>query len=124
MKTKILFISCVFFMILSCGKNKSDPIEDLFIPNLSNQWESSRNTNFFFLADKDNVNESTFLGNEQTGATNQFLGSFKNYDIKFTFQDGPDKGVKYTGKFIKNSKPLQMKVKGSNGVELVITKNE
>lgn len=124
MKTKILCASCLLFIAFGCGKDGSNPILDVFIPNLSNQWESSRNTTFFFLPDKNDVNESTFFGNEQTGQTNQFLGSFKNYDINFTFQDGPDKGIKYTGKFIKNSSPLQMKVKGSNGVELIITKTQ
>lgn len=124
MKTKILCASCLLFIAFGCGKDGSNPILDVFIPNLSNQWVSSRNTNFFFLPDKDKVNESTFFGNEQDGASIPFKGSYKNYDINFTFEDGPEKGVKYTGKFIKNSKPLRMEVKGSNGVSLVITKTE
>lgn len=95
---------------------------DLFVPNLSNQWESNRGTFFFFTADERDVNESTLTGNEQSnvGDIHNFTGRFKDYDIEFTFLEGPEKNVKYTGKFIKESDPLTIKATGTNGVKLEI----
>jgi len=106
--------------LISCSGDGG--LLDLFIPNLSNQWESNRETFFFFFADERDVNESTLTGSEQNddGEIRNFTGRFKDYDIEFTFLEGPEKGVKYTGKFIKDSDPLVIKVTGTNGVKLQI----
>ncbi|MDB5126982.1 hypothetical protein [Mucilaginibacter sp.] len=111
-------------MLFSCSKDAS--VLDIFIPNLSNQWVSDRNTNFFFTSDNPDKNESTFFGNEQdpgTGDTFQLTGKYKNYDVEFTFTEGPETGVTYTGKFIKNSNPLRMEMKAPGNKKVTITQN-
>lgn len=114
----LLMASALFYVRCS-----TDELIEVFVPNISNQWESSRNTKFFFVAAKDSVSESTFTGNEQDEnfETTDLEGKFKNYDVEFTFTSGPEDGVKYTGKFLKNSNPLQMKVTGTNGQSITIT---
>jgi len=118
---KKLFTTLVVIISLtSCSGDGG--ILDLFVPNLSNRWESNRGTFFFFTADERDVNESTLTGNEQNnfGDIHNFTGRFKDYDIEFTFLEGPEKDVKYTGKFIKDSDPLTIKVTGTNGAKLEI----
>jgi hypothetical protein len=112
-------------MLFSCSKDAS--VLDIFIPNLSNQWVSDRNTNFFFNPDDpDKKNEATFTGSEQnpgTGDVFQLTGKYKNYDVEFTFTEGPETGVTYTGKFIKNSNPLRMEMKAPGNIKVTITQN-
>lgn len=115
--TKLLLISATFF--ITC----SEDILEVFIPNIANQWESSRGSFFFFSPAQTDVSESTFTGNEQNGTTDDFTGKFKNYDIEFTFSNGNESGVRYIGKFVKNSNPLKIDVKGANGVRLILTQN-
>lgn len=111
-------------MLLSTCKDDSatGPADDFFIPNISNQWDSSRdNSKFFFNPEKRDVNESTFTGSEQgEGFNDEFSGKFKNYYIEFTFSGGKDANVKYVGKFIKGSNPLRIEVQGTNNVKLVL----
>ena len=118
---KKLILATLLVSLIACSSDDSNIIEDLFIPNVSNQWESDRNTTFFFNPAKTNVNESDFTGSEQ-GSNESFelSGHFKNYDITFTFSEGPEDGVKYTGKFIKGSNPLTIKVTGTNGEKIEI----
>jgi hypothetical protein len=127
MKTKLIIPICLIFMAIGCGKDGGSII-DLFIPNLSNQWISNRNSNFFFLPEQDNVSESNFNGNEvanDDGVAQPFTGHFKNYDISFKFEDGPRKGETYSGKLIKGSNPLRMELKGDKtSGKLIITRNE
>jgi len=112
---------CLCFLLIVSGcKGDGGDILDIFIPNISNVWKSSRNTRFFFNPDKSGVNETTFSGSEQNGTTEDLTGKFKNYDVEFTFINGDEEGVKYTGKFIKGSNPLRLEVKGTNNVNLVI----
>lgn len=106
-------------LLFSCGKDGAT--NQSFIPNISNSFTSSRGTNFFFLNYTANVNTSSFEGNEQPGSLH-FTGSYTNYDIVFTFDSGPEKGVTYTGKFVKDANPLQMNITGTNKVNLIITK--
>jgi hypothetical protein len=131
---KTLFIShyglgvFLLFLLAACGGGASnaDVTEDVFIPNVSNQWLSSRGTTFFFNPERTGVNESAFDGFEQDTITFEnleFTGKFKNYDIEFTFTSGPDSAIKYTGKFLKGSNPLKMRVTGTNNVTLEITQN-
>jgi hypothetical protein len=76
-----------------------------------------------FRADKTGVNTSTFVGQETSGAVADGLaGSFTNYNISFTFKKGTDADVTYSGKVVKGSNPLQMQLKGTNGVSLTLTK--
>lgn len=122
MKKKSLLRICLFFTVLTgCGE---DGIADLFIPNFTNNWTSSRETPFEFKPNATDVSEGSFTGTEDNGIRNDFEGSFNNLDIEFTFLEGDEAGVNYSGKFIKDSKPLTMKVKGTNNVELTIIKNE
>lgn len=114
---KNLWIITVFILMVSCAKDGDT--NQTFIPNISNQWTSSRGTNFFFFNYTQNVNTSAFEGNEQPG-TLHFTGSFTNYDINFTFDADPKN--KYTGKFVKDSNPLQINVTDSKGVKLTLTK--
>ena len=125
-KSSMAVLMLAATMVFSCSKDAS--VLDIFIPNLSNQWVSDRNTNFFFNSDDPdkNKNESTFTGNEQnpdTGDVFQLTGKYKNYDVEFTFTEGPEKGITYTGKFIKNSNPLRMEMKAPGNVKVTITQN-
>ena len=115
----------LMFLAAACG---ADGLSGIFIPNIGNDWTSDRRQSLFVITPKDTgVNESTFEGSETDFVCDtcdgNFTGSFKNYDVNFTFNSGPDKGVKYSGQFVKDSKPLQMRVTGTNGVSLKITKN-
>lgn len=114
-------VLCISFSP-SCDTNT---LAEIFVPNISNQWTSNRNSFFFFLPDSTNVRSSTFNGNENRDANqDQFVGNFKDYDIEFTFTSGPDKDVKYKGKFIKGSSPLKISAKGTNGETLEILRQE
>jgi len=94
----------------------------LFIPNVSNQWVSDRNTTFNFSPAKTGVNESTFIGFENTDLESSNLnGQFNNYDLSFKFTSGPETDIVYTGNFVKGSNPLKIKVTGSNGKRIEIT---
>jgi hypothetical protein len=94
----------------------------LFIPNVSNQWVSNRNTTFNFSVAKTGVNESTFVGFENTDLeSSDFSGQFSNYDISFKFKSGPETDILYTGNFVKGSNPLKITATGSNGKRLELT---
>jgi uncharacterized protein YxeA len=127
MKAKLSMVILILasIMVFSCSKDAS--VLDIFIPNLSNQWVSDRNTNFFFNPDDpEKKNEATFTGSEQnpgTGDVFQLTGKYKNYDVEFTFTEGSETGVTYTGKFIKNSNPLRMELKAPGNKKLTITQN-
>lgn len=116
---KIVFATLLF---LIAGCSSDNDVVDIFIPNVSNQWESDRNSKFFFNPENTDVNESNFIGSEQTSSDNfEFTGFFKNYDIEFTFTEGAEQGVKYTGRFIKGSNPLRIEVNGTNKNKIKIT---
>src|SRR6476646_9985797 len=79
-----VFISC---FSLNCSKGGGD---DFFIPIIGATWVNSKNDNntFFFLNFTDNVNTSTFDGNEHIGIPDtiyHFSGSFTNHNIQFTY---------------------------------------
>jgi hypothetical protein len=116
---KVMFAT-LLFLLVGCGSD-DNILADIFIPNVSNQWTSDRGSRFFFNPDERDVNESDFTGSEQNGNNFEFSGHFKNYDITFTFNEGNEIGVKYTGKFIKGSNPLRIKVTGTNGETIEIT---
>jgi hypothetical protein len=99
-------------------------LEDIFLPNISNLWQSTRSSTFFFSDYTDNVSESSFKGKEEDGviAARNFTGKFKNYDVELTYINGPENNVKFTGQFVKGSNPLQMKFTGTNGVNLTLTR--
>ena len=125
---KKLMFAMLLLIIGACCSDGDSLIEEMFIPNVSNQWTSDRNSRFFFNPSNTKVNESDFLGSEQTTIADvngetffEHSGHFKNYDINFTFTTGEDKGVKYSGKFIKGSNPLRIEVTGTNGKKIVIT---
>ena len=122
MKSPRLLIGTLLLLTLFSCSDSSNPapmVSDIFIPNLSNQWTSSRGTNFFFTADNPGTNKSTFTGSEQDGENNTVLtGNYENYTVQFTFDVSK---VTYTGKFIKGSSPLRMELKGSDGKSLTIT---
>lgn len=116
-----LYLMLMLSLAIACGEDS--PVDELFIPNIDNAWNSSRNSTFVTSADKKDVNESDFTGNEtdSNGDSFDLTGHFKNYDVEFTFTNGPEAGVKYTGRFVKGSDPLKMNVTGSNGVSLTLT---
>lgn len=115
---------CLLLMVslaIACGDDS--PLDELFIPNIDNAWNSSRNSTFVTSAENRDVNESDFTGTEtdSNGDAFDLTGHFKNYDVEFTFTNGPEANVKYTGRFVKGSDPLKMNVTGSNGVSLTLT---
>lgn len=115
---------CLVLMVslaMACGEDS--PVDELFIPNIDNAWNSSRNSIFVTSAEKKDVNESDFTGTEtdSNGDSFDLTGHFKNYDVEFTFTNGPEANVKYSGRFVKGSDPLKMSVTGSNGVSLTLT---
>jgi hypothetical protein len=122
MKTKIFLFIGLLYLLIACKKDGGV----FFIPNFPNDWESNRNSFFQFTPGELDVNESTLTGTEfsnEDGTFSDFTGSFKNYDVNFTFLNGKDEGIKYSGKFIKDSSPLQMRVTGDkNGEVLILTR--
>ena len=121
---KKIFLASLLLLATACSDDDTS-IDGLFIPNVSNQWTSDRNSIFFFTTEQSNVSESTFTGNEQpldNDDVYQLEGSFKNHDIEYTFTSGPETGVKYTGKFIEGAS-LKVKATGSNGKKVEITRN-
>ena len=120
MKTKLLFKACLLFILITGCGGGGGGIADLFFPNFSNLWSSTRGTQFQFAPTQTNVSKGDFIGDED-GET--FTGSFNNLNINFTFTSGAENGVKYSGQFIKKDNPTTMKVKGTNNVELTITRN-
>ena len=121
---KKIFLASLLLLSAACADDDTG-IDGLFIPNVSNQWTSNRNSIFFFNTESTNVSESTFTGNEQPLDNNdvyELEGSFKNHDIEYTFTSGPETGVKYTGKFIEGAS-LKIKATGSNGNKVEITRN-
>ena len=117
---KKIILATFLFLIAGCSSDDGGFL-DLFIPNISNQWESDRDSKFFFNPENTGVSESNFIGSEQTANADEngetffeFTGRFKNYDIEFTFTNGTEKGIKYTGHFIKGSNPLRIEVTGTN----------
>ncbi len=122
MKTKSLIAVVIMLIFTGCG---ADSIADLFIPNISNIWQSNRNSQFFFRDYTPNVNKSGFTATEEgIESIDTLAGSFENEKIEFTFSDGADKGIKYKGKFMKDSSPLKMELRGSNGETLILIKRE
>ena len=119
MKTKLVLTICLLMILTSGCKKGSGGIAGLFIPNFSNLWTSSRGTLFSFVPNATNVSKGTFSGTEDDSKV--FHGSFDSYNIEFTFDEEP--AIKYSGQFVKDSNPLTMVVKGTNNVELTITKN-
>ncbi|MBC7745529.1 MAG: hypothetical protein H7096_10535 [Flavobacterium sp.] len=118
MRTKLLTMTCLLlFLMTGCGDDGA--VSNLFIPDFSNNWESSRLTVFQFKPDALNVNKGNFNGDEDGSL---FTGSFNSYDINFTFSSGSEAGTTYSGKFVKDSKPLQMIVKKPGGADLTIKK--
>jgi len=125
MKKRNVLYGILMVIIMAGCSGSSDPTDDIFIANVSNAWTSNRNSRFLFNADKNDVSQSNFNGEEDDvdGNVNNMNGAFNNYDIHFTFTDGVENGVTYTGKFVKGSNPLKMIVKGTNNITLTITKN-
>jgi len=123
MKKRNVLYGILMIMVVGCSG--ASVIPDLFVANVSNAWTSDRNSRFLFNADKNDVSQSNFNGEEddKDGNVNNMNGAFNNYDIHFTFTNGAENGVTYTGKFVKGSNPLQMIVKGTNNITLTITKN-
>ncbi|MBE7176378.1 MAG: hypothetical protein INR69_08255 [Mucilaginibacter polytrichastri] len=121
---KNILTLALFVLILSaCGRDSGVSPDESFIPDISGGFSSSRSpsTSLFFQPEKTGVNTSAFIGLEQP-AGSAFSGTFTNYTISFTFSDGPEKGITYSGKFVKNSNPLKMEVKGTNNVSLTLTR--
>ena len=126
MKNKTTFLLSFIvlaFVAVSCNKSTDDGI-DIFIPNLSNNWTSSLDpdVHYFFAPTpgNENKNESDFTGND---GVNNLTGHYLNYDVSFTMSEGPEAGVKYSGKFIKGD-PLKMQLHGTNGVDMTLTREE
>jgi hypothetical protein len=113
------------WLIAACGEDSG--LDDLFIPNVNNTWQSSRNSTFSLTSPSTDVNESDFTGNEfdDDGNFAELKGHYKNYYVEFTFLEGPDKDQLYKGNFIKGSDPLEMTVKGTtNNVTLHLKMND
>jgi hypothetical protein len=110
-----------FIVAISINCNKTSGV-DIFIPNLSNTWLNTANDDVFFFKDyQENVNESDFNGFDNLNGN--LTGHFKNYDIHFTFSEGAEQGVTYTGQFLKED-PSIMKLKDDNGNEITLERNE
>ncbi len=120
MKKIFLVKACLLFLLISSCGTSGGGIADLFIPNFSNLWASSRGTNFQFVPNASNVPSGTLTGDED-GIP--FTGSFNSYKVEFTFTSGAENGVKYSGKIIKDSDPVKMELTGTNNVQLTLVKN-
>jgi hypothetical protein len=114
-KTWYTSLTIAALLILSCS---GSGLEDIFVPNLSNNWQNinERTNEFFFLPEQTDVNKSRFDGNENTtgGDQFQFEGSFENASIEFTYLSGPRKDKTYKGNFDPKSNPLRMMVKSGS----------
>ena len=123
MRKRKFVYGVLVFVLIGCGG--AEAIADLFVADLSNDYKSTRNSAFVFSPKATNVNESDFTGTEldASGIDKEFTGHFLNYDIHFQFTTGPEKGVTYTGKFIKGSNPTRIVLAGSNSQPLTLTKD-
>lgn len=123
MRKRRFMYGALIFALIGCGG--ADAIPDLYVADLSNDYKSSRGSTFLFSPKASNVHESDFTGTEQDASNveKDFTGHFSNYDINFQFTSGPEKGVTYTGKFIKGSNPTRIVLTGSNSQPLTLTKD-
>lgn len=123
MKSKYLLLLAIIFLAITipnCSKDSAGV--DVFIPNLSNAWEDAANNNFYnFQNYQPNVNESDFDGFDNNNGA--FTGHFKNYDIYFTFSEGAEQGVTYSGQILK-SDPSVMNLTGNPGNKKITLKRQ
>jgi hypothetical protein len=106
-KSRVLLLTLIF----SCS---ADEVLEIFVPNISNLWFSDRNSTFTLTPAQQNVNEGSFTGvesDDNTGDDYNLSGSFKNYDISFTFASGPESGRTYSGQFVKDANPQRMNLR-------------
>lgn len=121
MKTKNFLKTCFCLFLVSlsfsCGNGSGDIVDSL-IPDLTATWTNTAdNTDvYFFLVDNIGAASSTFNGNNNFGGEQHtFTGSYQNSKISFTFNDGPKKGQKYTGKINGNSANATMTLTTPSG---------
>jgi hypothetical protein len=100
----------------ACG----DKDDGIFIPILENQWtnEIDDTNTFFFFNFQNDVNESTFDGNENPpggGSQFHFSGSYKNHNIELTYDNasGNKSGKKFTGTINDASNKITLKGPGA-----------
>lgn len=113
MKQKLLQKTLGLVLVLVAACSPDDALE-IFIPNISNLWFSDRNSTFTLSPAQQNVNEGTFTGvesDDNTGNDYNLSGNFKNYDISFTFSNGPEAGRTYSGQFVKDANPQRMSLR-------------
>lgn len=113
MKRKLLHKSLGLLLALLTACSADDVLE-IFVPNISNLWFSDRNSSFTLTPAQQNVNEGSFTGvesDDNTGDEYNLSGSFKNYDISFTFSSGPEAGRTYSGQFVKDANPQRMNLR-------------
>ena len=114
-KRNIIASLVVLASIIIIAPRCSKEGDAVFIPDLGAQWtnKADATNTFFFLVAKNNVNTSTFLGNENPiggGVQFHFSGSFTNHNISFTYDNtsGVKSGLKYSGTIDNASKVMTL----------------
>ncbi|AFD07742.1 hypothetical protein [Solitalea canadensis] len=121
-------------LMIACSSG-SDVIPDLtYITDFDRNWNTTKGEGgtFFFLPEKDGVNEGNITVNENWDDADgnsqfyQYNGTYKNTAITFTSDDavGSDdrrKNTTFTGQINKDKKPITMTLKNSRGGEIEVT---
>ena len=95
---------------------------DTFIGNFTNGYGDVDHPNVLFFFNKltGTDAEGTFDGTENdnnTSTTSNFIGSYKNSYLEFTYSDGARAGKKFTGNFDKTTtNPYKITVKSGSDV--------
>lgn len=123
-------VGIVGLLLMMACSSGSDVIPDLtYITDFNRNWDTTRGQGgtFFFLPEKEGVNEGNITVNENwDGQFYQYSGTYKNTSITFSSNDDlatDDKrnNTTFSGQINKDKKPITMTLKNSRGGEIEVT---
>lgn len=123
-------VGIVGLLLMMACSSGSDVIPDLtYITDFNRNWDTTRGQGgtFFFLPEKEGVNEGNITVNENwDGQFYQYSGTYKNTSITFSSNDdlaSDDRrdNTTFSGQINKDKKPITMTLKNSRGGEIEVT---
>ena len=126
-------IGVVGLLLMMACSSGSDVIPDLtYITDFNRNWDTTKGEGgtFFFLPEKDGVNEGNITVNENwDGQFYQYSGTYKNTSITFSSNDdlatdNRRDNTTFSGQINKDKKPITMTLKNSRGGEIEVTQGD